>query len=209
MGSQRGLRGGWIVARRTRDYWGQVDEDIYNELGNRATQEGLKIKDLINRYIVEGLQEDAAGGDSNLDSEIFLAVQEARARERRHVLLEQVGATVIKYGDGDDYDNFESLCSKANASVDEILERVKQQRQPHSLPSFDDGTGVRSAVGWLQDVFEGIEGGKRIGSVEIKELGAKAGFSWPTLKAAKQHLSVKSMREGMKWYWVMVDNAKD
>ena len=192
------------MARRTRDYWGQVDEDIYNELGNRATQEGLKIRDLINRYIVEGLQGDAGNEDSNLDSEIFLAVQKARAKERRFVLLEQVGATAIK-GSDQDLDDFASLCAKANASVDEILERIKQQRHPHSLPSFDDGTGVRSAVGWLQDLFNDIEGEKkRIGSRELEELGAKAGFSWPTLKAAKQHLSIKSMREGMKWYWVLL-----
>lgn len=206
MGTQCGPCGGWIVARRTRDIWAQVDEDIFNELGNRACQEGIKIKDLVVSYIVKAVEEDAKGGDSNLDSQIFLAVQKARARERQIVLLETIGATVTKHGSEEDYDNFASLCASANTSVEEILERVKQQRQPHSMPSFDDGSGARSAIGWLQDVFNGIEGKKkRVGAVELKELGAKAGFSWPTLNAAKRHLRIKSMREGMKWYWVMVE----
>lgn len=193
------------MARRTRDYWGQIDEDMYNELGNRATQEGMKIRDLIQRYIVEGLQDDAGSDNSNLDSQIFSAVQVARAKERRFVLLETIGATVIKHGGEEDYDNFASLCIEADASVDEVMERIKQQRQPHSMPSFDDGTGARSAIHWLQEVFEGLEGEKRrIGSRELEELGAKAGFSWPTLNAAKRHLRIKSIREGMKWYWVLL-----
>jgi len=198
------------MARRTRDYWGQIDEDMYILLGIRATQEGMKIGKLITRYIVEGLkrdaEEDAGSENPNLDSQIFLAVQEARAKERRFTLLETIGATVIKHGGEEDYDNFASLCVEADASVDEILERIKQQRQPHSMPSFDDGSGARSAIGWLQDVFNDIEGkSRRIGANELRELGAGAGFSWPTLNAAKRHLRIKSMREGMKWYWVMVE----
>ncbi len=193
------------MTRRTRNYWGQIDEDMYSELGNRATQEGLKITNLINRYIVEGLERDAEGENSNLDSQIFLAVQKARAKERRAILLENLGATAIRHGGEEDYDSFESLCSKANVSVDEILERIKQQRQSHSLPSFDDGKGAVSAARWLQDVFNDLEEGKRrIGAAELKEFGERAGFSWPTLNAAKRSLNIRSVREGMKWWWVMV-----
>lgn len=194
------------MARRTRDYWGQIDEDMYAELGNRATQEGMKIGKLITRYIMEGLERDAKEEGSNLDSQIFLAVQEARAKERRFVLLETIGATVLKHGDEKDLDDFASLCTKADASVDDVLERIRQQRQPHSMPSFDDGSGARSAIVWLQDVFNNMEGEKcRIGANELKEFGAAAGFSWPTLNAAKKHLPIKSVREGMKWYWVLLD----
>ena len=195
------------MARRTRNYWGQIDEDMYNELGNRATQEGLKITELINRYIVEGLQGDAAeSASSNLDSQIFLAVQKAAAIERRVILLEKLGATVTRHGDEKDYDNFDSLCSEANISVDEILKRIKQQRQSHSLPSFDDGKGARSAMKWLQDVFNDFEEGKRrIGANEIKALGERAGFSGPTLDAAKRSLNIESVREGKRWWWVMVE----
>lgn len=193
------------MARRTRNYWGQIDEDLFSELGNRATQEGLKITELINRYIVEGLQGDAGSENSNLDSQIFLAVQKARAKERRAILLEQLGATVTRHGSEEDYDDFESLCSEADMSVDEILERVRQQRQPHSLPSFDDGKGARSAMKWLQDVFNDFEEGKRrVGANEIKALGERAGFSGPTLDAAKRSLNIESVREGKRWWWVMV-----
>lgn len=194
------------MARRTKDIWAQVDEDIWNELANRASQEGMKVKDLVVRYAIEGINQDAKGKDSNLASRIYLAVQEARKRERQITLLETLGATVIRHGEEEDLNNFTALCVEARVSIDEILDRIKQQRQPHLLPSIDSGSGVRSAMTWLQDLFSNIEVEPyQISSMQIKELGEEAGFSYATLKAAKERLNIKAKREGMKWYWMLTD----
>lgn len=184
----------------------ELDEDTHRALCQLATTHGQHPSKLIEQFITDGIsvaaeQEEFTG---NVDVQVFAGLYEVRRRARIRSQLVQIAFEHQQNPTEDTADMLRSLCELAGVSPEEI---TKESTEGSLVPIVqDNGAGVASAVRWLKQV---VEVGNEYPVNFITDLARDVGFSTTTIKSAKQHLGIISVRKSKGWVWQMPENEND
>ena len=178
----------------------EVDEDTHRTLLFLATETGQHPTRLINQFICDGLVRAAKEAqDPSPITRTYQAIKDLQGRQRTKSQLEKLGWAALKDANETEFEKFVELCQVNDFEPDSILSEVKD-RETAPIVIEDDGTGITSAMRWLEGQ---LEGGQEQTVNMIKIAASAMGFTLPTLNRAKQNLGVRSVRKSKHWTWVL------
>ena len=196
------------ASEKTKWVSASLDEDTYRALNRRATELGMHPSVLLECYLIRGITEDAKEGKgekASIETRVFVRLSEIRGRGRTRAQLQQIAYDHIQDPTEEKADMLRSYCKEAGFTIEEILEEANDVAQ---IPlTFDDGTGVISAMHWLRSTLRDHPDG--LPSTGVMDAGAKHGFSQHVLNDAKRRLGVKSVRHSTYWAWILEEEENE
>ena len=184
----------------------ELTEDTHRMLYLYATEIGEHPSKILERFTIDGLKNAAAEAkDPSIYMRTFLAVQSALQREQTRSQLERLAWSAMDQADQKTFDDLADLCQGHGMTLEEVLEAVVSQKTPPVLIQ-DNGHGIGSAARWLEAMFRDRP---EYPASDIVARGKEAGFSPPTLNAAKRKVGLISVRRAKYWSWVMPGHELD
>jgi len=180
----------------------QIDEATWNELRSAAVYHGIRPEGLVEQAIIAWIEQDKEDRKTPpAHLRIYVRHLAVRRKRQERAMLCDIGAEILEGDDREEYDKFITLCEESGYSPEVVIADIKMQRSSPIVVQ-DNGRGLGSATIWLQDMFKQQQ---TYPSNVIVVKGHKAGFSKPTLNAAKRQLGILSIRKSSHWIWAHPD----
>jgi antitoxin component of RelBE/YafQ-DinJ toxin-antitoxin module len=177
----------------------ELDEDTHRTLLKVATELGVHPTKLIEKYITDGLTNEALTMDLFAPPElrVYAALQEVRKRSRIRSQLGQIAFEHQNNPSEESADILQNVCDISGVTVEDVVS--------HDLSSVpliqDNGNGVSSCVRWLQKY---CIPNREFPVPVVLEQGKSFGFSEAVIRSAKAQLGIISKRASKTWVWVKV-----
>lgn len=187
------------MAYDRRIIYTELDEDTHRTLLALCSLRGQNINTVAAELLQEALaresEKDYACGEDLIDLRVYAGVQRVRRQARLRTQLCMIAFEHNQFPTEETADLLTDLCNLAGVAKEEIIKDSEDQRVPLVQ---DNGTGVGSAVRWLQAFL----GSQEMPMVQVMEAGHRMGFSPATIRAAKTQLNIHSYRRANCWVWV-------
>lgn len=185
------------MTKKYKTIYAQVSDDVYSAFIEAANRQGVNLRQLAGELIEQGLMQ----GDLLSDERRAILQMKRQQNEREEALkvIAKEYKRALEFGDDEKIEELLELASSFGITRVEVETLATINLSPMSTT-----TGVERALTWLAQYMAE----KRIAPVkEILQAAEQAGLSvWAVKQAARVSPSIKSVKTGQNWSWVMETN---